>query len=481
MGLFGLGKKKPARPAVQGNFAIRTMADDLARAEEKNASHEPGGSLYLTEESAPKAAPVTPAEAKPAPEAPKPATPSPFLTVAPAEAKPAPEAPKPATPVTPAPVPPQPVAPAPKPAPVPAPAPIPAPEPAPEKPKPAPVVTETKPSPFGQPQKQGSMADVTQKTSPTAFSPATFTQRPDKTPLPSAATPAKAPTPASIPNYRAVPAQIKGGSHESLLDHTSITITGEVSGQPLWMNLIAIIFLLSGLGGFGFWVYRYWQDNFTFTPGQETTQTGENGQSAPPSPDEILPFDPAVVNTLQLDSTTTDLDVFRTELFSLSASLASSDVKTPVAFQPIDQTGAYYTYSKLSAMIGTSLPPALEPLFDKPFTLYLYNDTDRVRIGLAIESGGDAAKLKAAMTQNESFLTTLFAPFFLEEGADNASFEPFSNSLYGAVVIRYSNASDLNGLSLDYADDQGRLFIGTSKATLRALLDLSSASSETAE
>lgn len=481
MGLFGLGKKKTSRPAVQGNFAIRTMADDLARADEVNGarSQGEGGQLFLKDDSAQSGAAPAP---MPTPDTPSRAsTPSPFLSQATTIPKPEPKAPE--TP---------PVAPAPAPQPAPAPAPAPKPTPPPEpKPAPAPVASgiEMKPSPFGQPAKSQNMGDIRQKSDIPASIPKPPPPQPKEVPVqptiksepvakPELPVFPAQPAPNNpIPNYRAVPAQIKDTPHQSLLDHTAITITGEVSGQPLWMNFIAILFLLSGLSGFGFWVYQYWQDNFTFVPEPASETSSPSDQQATPSQDEILPFDAGTVNTLQLDTTATDLDTFRTRLFSIAGALASSDVAAPVAFQLTDETGAFVTYAKLSSLLGTSLPAALEPLLDKPFTLYFYKDVGQVRIGLSIESGPDTAKLKSVMTQNEPTLIPAFSPFFLEEGVDNASFEPFSDSLHGAVVIRYSNAAGVEGLSFDYAGDQGRLFIGTSKDTLRALLNLPQAAS----
>lgn len=80
----------------------------------------------------------------------------------------------------------------------------------------------------------------------------------------------------------------------------------------------------------------------------------------------------------------------------------------------------------------------------------------------------NSAKLKESLLPAEKTLIKSLNPLFLfqEITFDN---NPFSSSSYGESSIRYKNLSP--ELSIDYSITNDKLAIGTSKMTLRAIID----------
>jgi hypothetical protein len=109
-------------------------------------------------------------------------------------------------------------------------------------------------------------------------------------------------------------------------------------------------------------------------------------------------------------------------------------------------------------------------LSDK-FSLFLYNDSNNVRLGLAVDSKDTTEiNLKKTLTQGEAALAKNIEPLFLPSEYTIAN-KAYNTSYYNGAEIRYLNIISPEDLSVDYTIFQDKWIIGTTKMTLRSIID----------
>jgi hypothetical protein len=106
------------------------------------------------------------------------------------------------------------------------------------------------------------------------------------------------------------------------------------------------------------------------------------------------------------------------------------------------------------------------------FSLYIYNDQGNIRLGLAVDSKNDVST-KARMFNEEPNLVSEISPLFLDTSFTAPKAVSFNSSNYANTQIYYLNLATMQNqpLSIDYTIFNKKLIIGTSKMTLRSILD----------
>lgn len=257
-------------------------------------------------------------------------------------------------------------------------------------------------------------------------------------------------------------------------DKQNSTLSQKKSGR-FFSSLRLIIFfcifigLLLVLGWIGF---NYSQNNTR--PFETEVINSENVPVEEVQP--ALSYSETNPNYLRLEIETLDTEKVKTTLRSHAQKVAEENYSSPIEFIPTDAENKPLSLKAFSTLLELKFSPALMALLGDNFTLFIYNDITAPKFGLVIESRDDI-NLAKVLLQEEKKLADEISPIFFT--SEYLTEKKFATSAYGSVNIRYQNIISPDTLSVDYAISENKLIIGTTKLTLRSILDkISSAKKE---
>lgn len=275
------------------------------------------------------------------------------------------------------------------------------------------------------------------------------------------ASPANSPTPPLATNLPR-----RSGNTE-----TEITMASSNNPKTKWGKIIMIavtifVILISGAGGYYFWITK---QETAIAPAETIESKAPPVEEKSNEPEEVQV--PKVNNPsyFVLDAKTPD----KTRLKSFSdkyfAEVVALKTSAPKEFITVDSNNNPVNFKDFMDSAGITFSPTLLLNLKDTFSLFLYNDSGSPKIGLAIDSKNDI-ELKSLMLKEESALAKELSPMFLL--SDYTTGKSFAASNYGGAEIRYQNIISPEKLSIDYTIYKNRLMIGTTKLTLRAMIDL---------
>jgi hypothetical protein len=231
-----------------------------------------------------------------------------------------------------------------------------------------------------------------------------------------------------------------------------------------WQKLILIgvfVFMLLtfGTGGYYFWITQFAGQN------QNVPET-----AAVPE-EETLALSIENPNYLSIDIDSPDSSKIRETIEKYAGNVSASGALTPLEFIVTDKKNNPVGFEKFASEIGINFPPDLLSSLnsENKFSLFIYNDSDKTRLGLAVDSKDDY-KLKNSLFQEEANLPNDLAPLLQNISFDSAE-KVFSSGSYANTEIRYTNLTSQNDLTIDYAIFKNKLVIGTTKMTIQAIMD----------
>lgn len=196
------------------------------------------------------------------------------------------------------------------------------------------------------------------------------------------------------------------------------------------------------------------------TPTPEVTQTPEVTPN--------LSYSQENPNYFILGPEINDAEKIKSALKQRVQKVAQEGYENPVEFIITDEKNTPLTFKSFSNRIGLTFSnQVLDNLADN-FSLFIYNDNLVSRIGLVIDSKNDTT-LSAAMLQEEKNLADGINQLFFT--TDYKKDKLFNSSEYGGAKIRYQNIISPENLSVDYTVFKNKLIIGTTKLTIRAIID----------
>jgi hypothetical protein len=237
------------------------------------------------------------------------------------------------------------------------------------------------------------------------------------------------------------------------------------------MIILIVIFIL---GAIGVAVYV-----FVFDKAQAPQEIVNVDVALPPSQEEIVEEpEPAkqIYSTdlpnyfsFDVESETSENDIL-TELETIKKNMRDNDIDGPISFVVTDTNNNPVSFHVFALSIGMQMPQDVLPNLEENFELYAYNDpASDVRFGFAIDAK-NVNLLQEALSAHETELPGAFKVIL-----DGAPTGPvgivFRDSTYNTSPIRYTNLDDTESYSIDYTVNNLRLLIGTSKNTLRAIIE----------
>lgn len=239
----------------------------------------------------------------------------------------------------------------------------------------------------------------------------------------------------------------------------------EVSRKKILVFLIGGLVLLLVIGGLLAW---YFFKSTPETPPMTTTPTQVE------DPVVVAPVEPPYAldkpNYLSIDTETVTATSLRELLRQSGERMQSAKVTKPVEFLLTDTNNNPIAFTRFAYLMKLELKGEVLPLLGESFSLYLYNDAGQSMIGLGLTLAENVTGESVLALQNEGTVPFAFRTF-LYEGLTVPKEVLFRSGLYQTQTVRYVNVDASKNISFDYALRGKSWFIGTSKDTLRAILD----------
>lgn len=223
--------------------------------------------------------------------------------------------------------------------------------------------------------------------------------------------------------------------------------------------IITILALI--IAGYYFWITRKPQES-VLQP-QDIEETESNIQINQEEPLKEPP------RYLSVDIENSSAESIKQLFVKTAAEVKESESASPAEFILSDTNNNPVAFPIFAITSGINLPPNVLSNLEENFSLYFYNDEGNSRLGLAVKLK-DREKINSEIALEEKNLVNDLSLFFMDNAVEEKN-KTFSSSQHGDFQIRYVNLNQANNLSLDYAVTENYLVIGTSKNTLRAVLE----------
>ena len=242
------------------------------------------------------------------------------------------------------------------------------------------------------------------------------------------------------------------------------------NNQALWLWVIVILTLVIIAGGV---LYFFFQRNQTET--QEPSLSPDTVLNVPKNTAAPVTQEPSYAldkpNYLSFNSETVSPEDIRKTLSQAALRMKTGNIIQPIEFLVTDQNNNPLAFNRFAFLLKLDLASDVAALVNETFSLYIYNDDSHARLGLIL-TFKDAPAAARALAKTETALPYAFRNLVLEPNISVSKIIPFRSSTYNQVAVRFANVNADQNISFDYALDGNQWFIGTSKNTLRAILDI---------
>lgn len=245
-------------------------------------------------------------------------------------------------------------------------------------------------------------------------------------------------------------------------------------GKSVAIIIIVLVILIGGAGAYYFIATKQKTSNITVTepivePTPEPTPKPEPEPIVKPVPTPQFSTDKPNYLALNTSSATTAAATIKDTLNKYSQDVTTAAVTTPIEFIVVDSKNNPLTFTNFASLAGIALPAGILSDLDKNFSLFMFNDNANTRIGLAIDTK-NASALKSLLAKEEPNLAKDLAPILLSSNYTLAN-TAFGKSSYAGMDIKYQNIVSPEDLSIDYTVNTKQWLIGTTKMTLRSIID----------
>lgn len=245
------------------------------------------------------------------------------------------------------------------------------------------------------------------------------------------------------------------------------------SGRLLLLIAGVVIVITFFLGGYYFWITKYNQSEekeVSEIPVKETQENTEIQNIEEKSSENATKFSITNPNILSLDIENPDYSVIKQALLKTAADIKAEKINVPLEFIVTDKNNAPVSFVNFTLAFGIKLPAEILSYAENDFSLYFFNDNEKMRLGLAVKVR-EADKVKALVRKEESKLYSDFSSLFIENIVLKTKTPVFADGNYNGIATRYANLDEQMTASLDYGFKEDQFVLGTSKQTMRSILD----------
>lgn len=175
-------------------------------------------------------------------------------------------------------------------------------------------------------------------------------------------------------------------------------------------------------------------------------------------------------NVLSFNTETVTAEEIKSALLQAGQGIKKDGLSDAVEFLIRDQKLNPLALSRFAYLAKLELPAGILEALDEPFSVYVYIDGDRPRaVLLAYIKNQEAFSLE--LQKDEGLLPSALDPLYLDMTTAPKRNLVFRDGTYLERPVRFTNVDATLGLSVDYAVRGKQWVVGTSKNSLRAVLD----------
>ncbi len=255
-------------------------------------------------------------------------------------------------------------------------------------------------------------------------------------------------------------------SRPGLLHRLKTLLTGE---KTKWIRLgTVLVAVVLSLGGW--YVWQRMTDKPAI-PGEIANDPIR------PNPEKSLPatttppkYQSDQPNVLSFNTETVTAEEIKSTLLQAGQGIKKDGLSDAVEFLIRDQKLNPLALSRFAYLAKLELPAGILEALDEPFSVYVYIDGDRPRaVLLAYIKNQETFSLE--LQKDEGLLPSALDPLYLDMTTAPKRNLAFRDGMYLERPVRFTNVDASLGLSVDYAVRGKQWVIGTSKNSLRAVLD----------
>ncbi len=237
--------------------------------------------------------------------------------------------------------------------------------------------------------------------------------------------------------------------------------------------IILLVFSIAGLGLYYFLMTRTPEQ----VPVPEPVSTVEEPVAVQQPTTEQEPviiapeekYSPSKPNYLVLDLARIGADDIKKSLTETALELETATSRMPYEFIIVDANNNPIAFPIFATAAKLNFSPTLLSSLDKEFSLFIYNDTGKSRLGISVDILKEST-LTTELKKQEKTLVSDISTLFLNSVPEIKS-GAFNTTTYNNTLIHYLNVNQQKDLSVDYAIVNSKLLVSTSKNIQEALVD----------
>jgi len=242
-----------------------------------------------------------------------------------------------------------------------------------------------------------------------------------------------------------------------------------------YIFIILIVLIIAG-GGYYYWMSQSPDANNSLVEiGKDTYNDLINGESdsatdTTENQGTAEEYSETLPHYILLDTQSeTAIEDFSSEIQTITANMMSQKPLGAISFIVTDESGAPLSFDRFALITGITLSPDVLAQIDESFLLYSFYANSIIRFGISAQTISPESTFNA-MKSTEPTLVSDLTPLFAGE-IPEVTTPTFSDGTYNETAVRYANLNTGETLSIDYAVYSGDLVIGTSKGTIRSIID----------
>ncbi len=262
---------------------------------------------------------------------------------------------------------------------------------------------------------------------------------------------------------------------EKIIDKNQFSTIPDQQNQPMKtksvLNKIIIIIVISisiiGIGGGSFY---FWKTRISNTKKIKNAndQLGKSLENTPTN--NLSEFSIDKANYLSLDFNKDNKEQILSILQKYVKKIATLKTIAPVEFILTNSQNNPISFQDFAQKVNLTLSKNLIDQLGTNFSLFIYNDNGNVRLGLAIATN-NSQEVKNLLLKEEDNLPQEIQFLFLGKDTSGLKEASFSLGKYQGLNIRYYNVVSPEILSIDYTIYKNQWLVGTTKMTLRSIVN----------
>ena len=255
-----------------------------------------------------------------------------------------------------------------------------------------------------------------------------------------------------------------------------IQTPAENKGEKIIVAVILLLIIISLTGGgYYFWATKRDASEQTIEVSITEDATTKVTQQQPQTENPVI-IDPISEkyslekpNLLTINTNTVTPLEIKSLFIKIGEEVKKINPPKPLEFILVDENNNPIAFSRFITLAKIELPKTLVSNFDETFSLFYYFDNSFVKTGLQIDSKSKVATTSEMKNAEKNIIQALDILYLENKFAPQNP--AFNNGTYKSFQIRYFNIDQATQASFDYTVTENYLIIGTSKDTLRSIVE----------